>query len=150
MPRTNNRKLPQNSQNQQMNRTPETIRKSMRSNHSAPGVLPNGNDCDPNTFRQPCDSDTEEVLSSKLSLSIKTTWIPDIYNLNNYFPVIDESFDNFNQNTTKNGFMLNATSTITPNSILNDPNFKNLIENSLVYRNFIRLGILSISGQFIP
>ena len=57
--------------------------------------------------------------------------------------VIEENFDGFN--TNKSGFLLNGTSTITPSSLLNDPNFKYLdrvLESSQVYKDFIRLGLI--------
>ncbi len=46
--------------------------------------------------------------------------------------------------------MLNGTSTITPNSILNDPTFKLLdkwIESSLVYKDYIRLGFINFHNH---
>ena len=46
--------------------------------------------------------------------------------------------------------MMNGTSTITPNSILNDPHFKFIdkwMECSLMYKDFIRLGLVSSHGN---
>lgn len=62
------------------------------------------------------------------------------------FLVIDENFDNFNNTSNKSNFMLNGTSTITPNSMLNDPNLKYLdkiIETSHIYKDYIRLGLIT-------
>jgi len=70
MPRTNNRKLPQASQNLQLIRTPETVRKSMQSNVSYSGAVSNSGESVGGHVRQnsvQMDSDTEEVLSSKLT-----------------------------------------------------------------------------------
>jgi len=66
MPRTNNRKLPQTAPNPQLTRTPETLRKSVRSNpfsHSALSTNDGSTDIRQNSIQ--IDSDSEEVLSSK-------------------------------------------------------------------------------------
>lgn len=128
MPRNNNRKLPQSNQNSLI-RTPETIRKARnQSNSMNPGgMYSNSFDQERNYMRQNTMGDSDEEALS----------------------IIDENFDNLNPEKTYYG---NGTSTITPSSILNDSNFKcldKLIESSLVYKDYIRLGFINNSSTGI-